>query len=131
MITGMITPQEQLVAFHAIRVGRFSASFTPRAAEQLSKALAMMKRPNVASSFELDALQARLAQGGQVSQGDAFALLRFRPQFQNLDVEAQGALEQIDRYVRQRIETSRSRPGSPDGSFGPILVLPPKPTSVD
>ena len=131
MITRMIAPQQQLVAFHPIRGGRFSASFTPKAAEQLSQALATMNRPNATSSFELDALQARLAQGGQVSQGDAFTLLRFRPQFQNLGVEAQDALEQIDRYVRQRIETSRSRPGSPDGPFGPILVLPPKPTSAD
>lgn len=119
------------VTFHPIRGGRFSATLAPRVARQLADAVMNMTGVEESPRFERQSLQVRLSSGQPMSQGDIFSLLRYRPHLQNLGPEALAALEQAERYVRERIESNEKRIGLPRNPFQPILVLPPKPASTD
>lgn len=119
------------VTFHPIRGGRFSATLPPRVARQLADAVMNMEGVEETPRFERQSLQARLSSGQPMSQGDIFSLLRFRPHLQNLSPDALSALEQTERYVRERTESIEKRFGLPRNPFHPILVLPPKPSTTE
>lgn len=127
----MESRQQQPITFSLIRGGRFSAILTPRAAEQLSEAVARLDRTGVPPRMELEALQVRLASGQAMSQGDMLSLLHYRPNFQNLGADASSVLDQVESFVRQRMESNGKRPGVLKSPFSPILVLPPRPVTAD
>ncbi len=119
------------VTFHPIQGGRFSATLAPRVARQLADAVMNMEGVEETPRFDRQSLQARLSSGQPMSQGDIFSLLRFRPHLQKLGPEALSALEQTERYVRERTEINAKRTGLPRNPFQPILVLPPRPSTTE
>lgn len=127
----MNSPQEQQVTFTPIRGGRFSAIVPASAARQLAEGVGNIGASHFCRPSERDAMKTRLTSGQPLSQGDILALIRFRPQMPDLGRQGALAMEQLEKYVRERIAINENRPGLPNNALRPILVLPPRPPSVD
>ena len=127
----MNAPQQQNVTFNQIRGGRFSASVPAVAAQQLAEAVGKMSDSFFVRLVEREAMQTRLMSGQALSQGDILALIRFRPQMSDLGPQGAIVLDQIERYVRERVAINENRLGLPNNVLRPILVLPPRPNSMD
>jgi hypothetical protein len=127
----MNSPQEQQVTFTPIRGGRFSAVVPASAAQQLADGVGKIGASHFCRISEREAMQTRLTSGQPLSQGDILALIRFRPQMPELGRQGSLVMEQLEKFVRERIAINENRPGLPNNALRPILVLPPRPTSVE
>jgi hypothetical protein len=123
----MMASHSNQVAFQVLRGGRFSATVSPRAASQLVDAVMAVSADDLGPRFDREGLTMRLTSGQPMSQGDILSLLRVRPLLQNLGTDAGNALEQFERYVRERAQGVGNEPGSLRNPFHSIRVSPPKP----